>query len=45
MRRKNMEPARYVKQPTRYGKFCKSMLTDPYEEIKQEKFQSEKKFV
>ncbi len=33
-----------MKQP-RYGEFCKSMLTDPYEEIKQEKFWNEKKFI
>ncbi len=33
------------KQPTKYGEFCESMLIDPYEEIKQEKFQCEKKFI
>ncbi len=42
---KEWKPARYVKQPMKYGMFCKSILTDPYEEIKQEKFRSEKKFI
>ncbi len=41
-RQKNVEPARYVKQPTRYGEFCKIMLTDPYEETKREKFWGKK---
>ncbi len=42
MRRKSTEPAPYLKQLMRYGEFCKSMLTDPYEEIKREKFWSKK---
>ncbi len=32
MRRKSAEPARYVKQLTSYGKFCKSMLIDRYKQ-------------
>ncbi len=39
------EPAYYVKQSTCYGEFCKNMLIDIYEEIKQEKFRNEKKFI
>ncbi len=42
---KSAEPACYVKQPRRFGEFCKSMLTDPCEEINQEKFWSEKHFI
>ncbi len=42
MGQKSMEPGGYVKQPTRYGEFCKSMLTDLYKKNKIGKFQSKK---